>query len=216
MTSKRLPGKVLRPLGGKPMLAWTIARLREARKLTHVILATSDHPSDDPLAQFCASEGVDCFRGPLDDVAGRFAAVLRVSEAQAFVRICGDSPLVDPAVVDRAINLYQDCECDVATNTQFRSFPKGQSVEVVSGSTFLDAYRAMHDPEDLEHVTRYFYRNPDRYRIVNFESGERAGEAQLSVDTEDDFASIEQVLAACGWKPGGWHELWRLKSLQGG
>jgi spore coat polysaccharide biosynthesis protein SpsF len=212
MTSKRLPGKVLMPLGGRPMLSWTVGRLRSARSVTHVLVATSNEGSDDPVAEYCTSAGIAFHRGPLENVALRFAEAALIADAPAFLRISGDSPVLDPAIVDCVIEAFSDHDCDLATNVQRRTFPKGQSVEVLRTTTFVEACEAMTDAADREHVTKVFYANPDQYRIVNVDSGKKAGRVQLSVDTSDDFRKMEALIAACEGAPRGWHELWELQS----
>lgn len=210
MSSTRLPGKVLRPLGGRPMIAWTIDRLRLARTISRIVVATSNDPSDDRLADFCRANRVEVFRGDLECVASRFAGIVRQQMVKSFVRICGDSPLIDPELVDRVVTSHDNLDFDLTTNTQPRTFPKGQSVEIVRTSTFLSGYQLMSESEDFEHVTRYFYNRP--YRIFNIDSGAAAGDVQLSVDTAEDFRRIESVLSECGWSPRGWRELRAISS----
>lgn len=206
MTSRRLPGKVLMELAGRPTLWWTISRLRAAEEASRLVVATSDHATDDPIVDFCGREGVACHRGPLDQVADRFAAVARAAEADAFVRICGDSPLIDPAIVDQAIALYRDHDCDLVTNVLTRTFPVGQSVEVLRAEPFYRACATMTDDE-REHVTRCYYAAPERFHVVGFTSGMEAGAVRQAVDTAEDFTAIERLIAAAGGKPGGWNEL---------
>lgn len=194
-SSARLPGKVLRPLAGRPMLAWLLAGLARCRKLTGVLLATSDHESDDPVAAFAAEAGLCCFRGSLADVAGRMLAAAAAQGAESFVRISGDSPLMDPRVVDAVVGLFEVAQPDLATNVQLRTFPKGFSVEAVR----LDALRrarSMMLPGDEEHVTPVFYRRPADFRIVGLTSGQDWGNVQMSVDTHDDFHLVEQMILA--------------------
>lgn len=207
LSSHRLPGKVLKALAGRPMLAWTVERVRAAETVTELVVATSNQSDDDAVADFCKSQGVRCHRGPLDDVAERFAQVVRALDAPAFVRLTGDAPLIDPAVIDMAVKLYQAGAWDLVSNVLARSFPKGQSVEVLRADTFLAACAAMTDLADREHVTRFLHNNRDRYRTVNFTSGVDAGAVQMSVDTSEDFAMAQQLVAASGGNPGGWRSL---------
>ena len=211
LSSSRLPGKVLKDLGGRPMLAWTLERVRAAQLVSKVVVATSTQADDDAVADFCTAQGVTCHRGPLDNVAERFALAIRAEKADAFLRITGDAPLIDPAVIDTAIALYRAGEFDLVSNVLVRSFPIGQSVEVLRSETFLRALADMNDAGDREHVTQFLPQEPWRaIRTVNFTSGADAAAVQMSVDTPDDFAAAQYLIAQSGGKPGGWRELLTL------
>jgi spore coat polysaccharide biosynthesis protein SpsF (cytidylyltransferase family) len=193
-TSARLPGKVLRAMAGKPLLGWLIERLRAARRVTRIVVATSTEESDDAIAGYARQEDVDCYRGSLSEVASRLTAAAERANAEAFVRVNGDSPLVAPAVVDDIIALFQCAQPDLATNVQLRTFPKGFSVEAISVASLRRA-RTMMRPGEQEHVTGVFYRCPEQFRIVNLTSGNDWGAVQLSVDTAEDFWLVERMLA---------------------
>jgi spore coat polysaccharide biosynthesis protein SpsF len=195
MSSRRLPGKVLRRVAGKPLLGYLVERLRRCRPLDGVTLATSTSPDDDAVARFCEAEAVPCHRGPLDDVAGRFLGALEQTRADAFVRVNGDSPLLDPRLIDVAVTRFRGGDADVVTNVLRRTYPPGQSVEVVRGYAFRRAYRLMTEPADFEHVTRVFYRLPDRFRLVGFESPTDRSGVRLAVDTPDDLAAFAAIVA---------------------
>jgi spore coat polysaccharide biosynthesis protein SpsF (cytidylyltransferase family) len=207
MSSRRLPGKPLLDLKGRVLLGRVLDRLGQARRLSRIVVATSECRDDQPIADFCARERIDCVRGSLDDVADRFRAVVERKAADAFVRISGDSPLIDPALVDRAVIHFEQGDCDLVTNVQPRTFPKGQSVEVLLSETFVRACDAMTTDSQREHVTRIYYDRPDAHRIVSFTSGLALGHVNLSVDTPADVAVVDAVLERCGNRPGGWLEL---------
>jgi len=212
MSSRRLPGKVIRPLGGVPMLGALIDRLTRTRSISAIVVATSDGPDDDAIADFCAKTRAACFRGPLDDVAARLADAAQRAGAMAFVRVSGDSPFMDPDLVDAVVDLFERQDVDLATNVQARTFPKGQSVEVVR----LDALRraqAMMAPGEAEHVTPVFYRRPHDFRIANLASGHDWGAIQMSVDTPQDWALAERMMAAMRREPGRW-DVARLVALR--
>jgi spore coat polysaccharide biosynthesis protein SpsF len=211
MSSRRLPGKVLKPLAGRPMLGWVAARVSAARELARVAVATSVDATDDPVAEFCERERLPCHRGPLNDVATRFSLAAAAEGADAFVRITGDSPLIDPAIIDQAVRLYHGGEWDLVSNVLARTFPIGQSVEVLRASTFDQVFRSTTDADHREHVTQSYYASLKSFRIVGFTSGMDASAVQLSVDTAEDFESIARVLAASGNNPGGWRKLIAMK-----
>lgn len=199
LDSRRLPGKVLRPMAGRPMLAYVFESLRRARGLDGAVLATSSRAIDDPIAEFARTEDIVCHRGPLDDVAQRLLAAARAESADALVRISGDSPLMDPALVTRAVGeLRADATLDLATNVYPRAYPKGMSVEAIRTLALARAVAAMTQAEEREHVTPYFYANPAAFRIAGFAPERPRPEMQLSVDTAEDFARCEAILVALG------------------
>ena len=163
MSSRRLPGKVLANVGGRPMLAWLVERVRRCRNISAFAIATSVNRSDDGIASLAAELDVPVVRGDLHDVVSRFLSAADQFNAEAFVRLNGDSPLLDPKLIDTAVSLFESGAFDVVTNVHPRSFPKGQSVEVVSMPALRLLAAQTGDLEDREHVTRYFYRCADAF-----------------------------------------------------
>ncbi len=207
--SNRLPGKVLKKLMGKSILQRTLERLSASKKLTKILIGTSNETTDDQIADYCSQNGWPCHRGDLVNVAQRFAEIISTDFIPAFVRISADSPFIDPNLVDQAVQLYENSESDLVTNVLIRTFPKGQSLEVLRSETFLKTLPKF-DKYDQEHVTPYFYRHLDKFRITAFTSGQDAGICQLSIDTQADFEKIESMLKSISGNPGNWEELWRM------
>jgi spore coat polysaccharide biosynthesis protein SpsF len=206
--SRRLPGKALLPLAGQPMLGRVFDALAQARAIDGLALATSSLASDDPLAEFARARGVACHRGPLDDVARRMLDAARALGADVIVRVSGDSPLIDPALVDRAArSLRAAPAADLVSNVHPRSFPKGQSVEAIRVAALDRAVRAMTRADEREHVTPHFYAHPENYRIVSFGAETPRPELQLSVDTPEDLARCAAILARLA--APAWREGWR-------
>ena len=195
MSSTRFPGKSLHPVKDKPMLAYLLERLDRCQGLYKIVVVTSLEESDQPIADFCRKQGVDCYRGPLNNVAKRFKDALEVYKLDVFVRVNGDSPLLDPHLVEKCMAVFLEQDADLATNVLTRTFPKGQSVEAVRASTYMEAFGKMIEEEELEHVTRHFYIHPGGYRIFNIQSGRNLGAIQLSVDTPEDMALFGQILS---------------------
>lgn len=193
MSSKRLPGKVLRPLAGRPMLDHVLERLARCPGVERPIVATSTEASDDPIARRCHYLGVTCHRGPLDNVAARFLSAAEEHHLDAFVRVCGDSPLLDSIVVERVVAAFES-GVDLATNVWPRTFPHGFSTEVVRLSTFRRALSRFETDHDREHVTSFFYRNSAHFEIANVESGRDLGDIQLAVDSADDLERVQRIL----------------------
>jgi len=195
MSSTRLPGKVLRPIRGKPMLLYLIEKVVRCPSLDDLIVATSSDESDDVLAASCARWKIPCYRGSLSNVASRFKEILDQRAPYGCLRVNGDSPLLDGALMDRAVGVFLGEEWDLVTNVQVRTYPKGQSVEVFRADAYRKAFAKMEREEEWEHVTRHFYVHPHSYRIHNIHSGRNYGRIQLSVDTPGDMTLIEGILS---------------------
>lgn len=193
MSSARLPGKVMTPLAGVPILEHAIARVRRAAAADVVVVATSAERSDDPVAKHCAALGVDVHRGSLHDVARRMLDAARAVGAETIARVSADSPFIDPAIVDGAISLFEEGGADLVTNVRPRTFPVGQSVEVFSAAALA---RVLDDDPPLaerEHVTTALYARPDRYVVRNFERAPALSHLRLVVDTADDLRRMEAL-----------------------
>jgi len=194
MSSKRLPGKMLMNLEGRVLIGRVIDRLAKAQKISEIVVATSNDPSDDAIEEFCALEKIKCYRGSLNNVSNRFMEVVIAEKVTSFVRINGDSPFMDPSLVDLAISYFDLGNCDLVTNVGIRTFPKGQSVEVILAETFIRECKNVLTEEQKEHVTKFFYDRPDKYRIVNFTSGGDYNSLNMCVDTLEDKFQVEAVL----------------------
>lgn len=196
MSSFRFPGKVLYDVNGKPLLKYLIESLFQCSGIDRVVVATSIELSDNPIVEFCQSVGVECYQGPLEDVAGRFAKLLDKYKFDAFLRVSGDSPLLDYRLVSKAVSYFKNGEFDMVTNTLKRTFPKGQSIEIVNRDVFKATYPLMKTRNEKEHVTTYFYLHSERFNIYNFESGEDLGNVQLSVDTTKDMRKFKAIVTS--------------------
>lgn len=197
MSSTRLPGKAMRPLLGEPMVGRQIERLLRCRAVDKLVVATSDDPSDDPLAAYCETTGAVVFRGSLPDVLDRFhRAAVAHGPADHVVRLTADCPLADPAVIDDCVRLHVKSGADYTSNTQDRSYPDGLDVEVMTFAA-LDAMHAeAADPYEREHVTPFIYRRPERFRIAQLVQAEKLDGLAWTVDVADDLAFVEKVYEA--------------------
>lgn len=215
MSSHRLPGKVLEDVNGVSVLGHCIARCKSAA-VGEVVVATSENTEDDPVAMFGARVGAKVFRGPLHNVVERFRLLADAFEAKAVVRISGDSPFIDPALIKRAVEIGCDTDSDLVTNVLTRTFPKGQSVEILSREV-LDRLASMTLSDfDKEHVTTRIYKEPSAYQILSFESSEEYGEVQLSVDTPADLELAIRLDRKMNGDVVGWRELVTAKEALDG
>lgn len=156
MGSSRFPGKMLAPLAGRPLLAWVLERLKAARRLDAVVLATSELPRDAALVALAQSLGVATFAGSEADVLGRFSQAARQFEADTVVRVCADNPFIDAAVVDQLVDFYAASDCDYACNHLDRlgsGYADGFGAEILPAALLQCLDATCTEPRHREHVT---------------------------------------------------------------
>ncbi len=197
MSSTRLPGKVLRPLLGRPMLGRQLDRLARSARIDRLVVATSDEAGDDPIWAFCAAEHIGCYRGPLADVLGRYVgAADAFGPAAHIVRLTADCPLTDPTVIDAVIARHLETGADYTSNVHERTFPDGLDVEIMTAATLARAGCEAHEASEREHVTQYIYRHPEIFRLAAVRQDHDLQALRWTVDRPDDFAFAEAVFAA--------------------
>lgn len=197
MGSSRLPGKVLADIQGRPALARLHARLRQSERLDGIVLATTENPADDVLAEWADLAGLACFRGSEDDVLRRVVEAHRLMNSDVVVEVCGDTPLIDPGVIDMAVDTFSTNECDVVSTTWSPSFPQGIDAQVFPLRALEDVEARVTDPAVREHVSLHFYENPARYRAIHLMAPPRwrAPELRCQLDYPEDLRFINEVYA---------------------
>lgn len=161
MGSSRLPGKVMLRLAGEPVLFHVVERVKRARLIDIVIVATSDQPEDDAIEALCKERGYACFRGSQNDVLSRYAGAALAFDLQTIVRITSDCPLIDPSIADQTVKAFESSQCDYLSNVlpEVRTFPRGLDCEVFSRGAIERAAREATEPYEREHVTPYIHEN---------------------------------------------------------
>lgn len=195
--SSRLPGKVLRPILGKPMLELQIERIRQSRLIDRVIIATTDRADDDPIEALATRVGCLCFRGDMNDVLGRVVGALVSNDVELHVEFQGDNPMPDALLVDSIIGYYlkHAHSLDYVTNALTTTYPPGAEVSVYPASVLIDAERHAWKSPLREHVGLHIYQHPGRYRICNLEAPAylTRPNLHLEVDTIEDFDVVSAV-----------------------
>lgn len=213
MGSSRLPGKVLLDLAGQPMLTRVVRRVRASTLLDGLVVATTQDESDDPLAAFCREQGYDCLRGSQFDVLDRYYQAAKEVQAGIVVRITADCPLIDPGLIDQALQEFALYEVDFAANRLpppfGRSFPIGLDLEICSFKALERAWQEADQPHQREHVMPYFYEDarleissPTRsrattgrgFKILLLNHVPDYGAYRWTVDTPSDLEFMRQVL----------------------
>lgn len=196
MGSTRLPGKVMRPVAGAPMIHHVVERTRRIDGVDQVVVATSTTQRERPLVDYVTSmPGVNVFRGSEDDVLGRYYGAAVAEEAEVVMRITGDCPLLSPRVSTGVLEAFFQSEggCDYATNTLSRTFPRGLDTAVMSFEALERAHREATAPEEREHVTVYIWSNPERFALLNVRSDIDRHHLRWTVDTAEDLRFVRKV-----------------------
>jgi spore coat polysaccharide biosynthesis protein SpsF len=193
MSSSRLPGKVLRPILGRPMLALQLERIARSRRIGRLVVATSSGGDDDVIAEACAAWGVPCWRGALHDVLDRFYQAARHFAATQVVRLTADCPLTDWRVIDNVIERHVETNAEYTSNTVQRSFPVGLDTEIMRFEALEAAWRDATGQADREHVTRFIYTHPGRFQIEQVVQNDDFSPLRWTVDTPADFDLVRHV-----------------------
>ncbi len=193
MSSTRLPGKVLVELSGAPMLQRQLERVQRATLLSNVVVATSTDISDDPIAALCAGLDIDCYRGHLSDVLGRFVGAVDAFPTHVVVRITADCPLISPQAIDSVVRAFLEADCDYLSNTLEPTFPDGVDIEVMTTKALREVSAISTDPLEREHVTLGIYRRPDHFSVQNYRGEQDLSDLRWTVDSPEDLEFVAWV-----------------------
>ena len=193
MSSKRFRGKVLYKINNKPLIWYLINNIKKSKKVTDIIVATSKNKSDDVLTKYLKKINIKFFRGNLNNVMKRLFDLSKKLKKKYFLRISADSPLIDYRIINKAILLAnKKKKFDLITNVFPRSYPSGQSTEIIRSDILRNA---LNNPKitkyDLEHVTTFFYRNNKKYQIINF-STKKKYYNKFSIDLKNDLGNLKK------------------------
>jgi len=193
MGSTRLPGKVLKDLGGETVLARVVKRARRATLLDEVVVATSVLPADDAIVRECEALKVACFRGDEEDVLDRYYHAARKFAADVVVRITSDCPLIDPELIDATIRSRLNQQADYASNSLARSYPRGLDVEVFTADALARAWSGAKENYQRIHVTPYLYQNPESFKVISVAAEVDYSQYRWTVDTAEDLELVRAV-----------------------
>ena len=199
MSSSRLPNKVLKKVKGKELLAYECERILKSKKFDKLSIATSTDKSDDAIVEFAKNNNFDLFRGDLEDVQARYYMCAKeVKEKEKIenlhiIRVTGDCPVIDPLVIDKVIEKYEDGNFDYVSNTLKPTYPDGMDIEIFSFEALKDAYYNANLKSQREHVTLYI-KDSDKFKKFNYEAKVDFSHLRLTVDEREDFELIKNIL----------------------
>jgi spore coat polysaccharide biosynthesis protein SpsF len=198
MGSTRLPGKVLRRIGTRTMLARVVERTQRASMLDEVVVATTTGADDEAIVAECRRLGVPVFRGKEQDVLDRYWQAARAHQAQMVVRITSDCPLIEPEVIDRVVDAFLHVAPDYASNTLERSYPRGLDTEAVGLAALERAWHEATEAYQRVHVTPYLYQHPELFRLLSVTGDVDRSDYRWTVDTLEDLAFVREVYERLG------------------
>tara|TARA_B100001093_G_scaffold491897_1_gene532445 strand:- start:1278 stop:1919 length:642 start_codon:yes stop_codon:yes gene_type:complete len=191
-SSIRFRNKVLQPIYGVPLIQHVVNRVKKSKKVSKIVVATSSNEDDKKLVYYLKKNKISFFKGELNNVALRLYKSASLYKKKFFMRISGDSPLIDYRILNKAIKIFESSKnkYDLVTNVFPRTFPQGQSVEIIKTSIIKNNIKRF-SKQDKEHVTKYFYDNSNKFHIRNFiYMGKNKKKIKLSVDTRKDLKNI--------------------------
>lgn len=193
--STRFPNKVFADIDGRPLIWHVVNRLTFAKKIDNIVIATTTNGKDNAIEQWCNKNHVHCFRGSEDDVLNRYYSASLSFPSDVIVRITADDPFKEPSVIDRVISKLIDENYDIVTNNLPPSFPEGFDCEAFYFRVLEEAEKITKDDYEREHVTQFFYHNPNKYRIGNVSNNVNLSNYRWTIDKDEDLEMVKAVYA---------------------
>ncbi|MEO4054183.1 glycosyltransferase family protein [Solibacillus sp. CAU 1738] len=195
MGSTRLPGKILKKVNNRPLLSYQIERLQQSQYIDELVIATTIKQQDDLIVEFCKENSISYYRGSETDVLARYYEAASAFKADAIVRITSDCPIIDVQIVDLTIQHFiESNKFDYVSNTVERTYPRGLDTEIFSFAALKKAYNEALLERDREHVTAFFYSNPDVFSIGHIKNDKNYSKYRWTVDTEEDLELIRKII----------------------
>ncbi|WP_044748398.1 cytidylyltransferase domain-containing protein [Bacillus alveayuensis] len=194
--STRLPGKVLKKVLSKTLLEYQIERVKRAKTINEIIIATTTKENDDPIVQLCQQLSISYYRGSEEDVLSRYYEAATEFDADVIVRLTSDCPIIDSDVIDKVVGHYLENKdrYDYVSNILTRTYPRGLDTEVMSYEVLKRAYEEAKELTYREHVTAYIYHHPDQFRLCNVSNEKDESKHRWTVDTVEDFFLVKNIL----------------------
>ena len=196
MTSTRLPGKHMLPANGKPMIGHLIDRLKKVPSLDTIVMATTVNEADDPLVKLALSKNICFFRGSENNVMSRVIASAKSVKAEIIVGITGDCPVIDPIIIEQAIQTFIHNKCDYVNNAVIPGYPGGMNVQVYTLSSLKKSYKMTTDSLDYEHVTSHILRNPKLFKPIYQIAPLNLNwpDLKLELDERSDYELLKKII----------------------
>ncbi len=202
MSSTRLPGKVLMKLDEQnTILDFVIQQIKHCKSIEKIIIATTNLKEDDVIEIFAKNKNILCFRGNPSDVLDRYYQCAKLYSLSIIIRITADNPLIDPTIMEKVITEFRSRSCDYISNAVVRSFPYGTETEIFSFDALEKAWNNAKNDNEREHVTPYFYNNPDKFRIHHVENQKNLSSLRWTVDQIEDLILVKNIVSKINKNP---------------
>ena len=202
MCSTRLKGKVLHKINSEEtILSFLLKQITNCKSLKTVVVATTELDEDDVIVDFLKSYDVEIFRGNSENVLDRFYHCAKKFKFSTIVRLTADNPLIDPQIINDSIQKYSNSDCDYLTNSIDRTFPNGTEVEIFSFNALEIAWKFAKKKSEREHVTPYFYNNPNKFKIHHFKQKQDQSKFRYSIDRKEDYLLVLKILSKINTRP---------------
>ena len=200
MASSRLPGKVLLPALGQPLLSHLVNRLKAVSQVDQIVLATTTNEEDNELEVFATDIDIHCYRGSEKDVMKRVICAAESTGADVLVEITADCPIIDPQIVGQAVSIFRSNKVDYLGNTVVRSYPDGMDVQVLSLNALKRSASMTKNAVDREHVTLHIRNNPDLFSHLNLVAPPELfwPDLGLTLDEEADYELLTRIIQYFG------------------
>ena len=194
MGSTRFPGKVMVELNDNHnVLDYVINQLRFSKSIKNLIIATTFLEEDDIIVEYAKKNNLEYFRGEPLDVLDRYYQCAKKFSLETIVRMTSDSPFLDPLIVDKTVNKFQEDDFDFVSNNLIRTFPIGIDTEVFSFKTLEQAWKEAKLPSEREHVTTFIKKNKEVFKIYNLENNQKIPIYRLTIDRNEDLEFLRAI-----------------------
>jgi len=215
MSSTRLPGKVLMKIDDKNSALFTlINQLKYSKKLDKIILATTNLKNDDAIIDLMKKMKITTFRGDPNNVLDRYYKCAKKFSCSIIVRITADNPLIDPTIVDKTVEKFTSNSFDCVSNVYPRTYPYGTEIEVFSFQALERVWNQSTNDYEKEHVTPFFYRNPEKFRIGTVNNKKNLSSLRWTMDTMDDLIFIKKITSKIKKRPILMNDILKLLSKE--
>ena len=200
--STRFPSKIIQTIDDQStVLDYVINQTLYSKNIENLVIATTTLDEDDSIVDFTNNKNIPCFRGNPTDVLDRYYQCAKKFSFSSIVRITSDCPLVDPTIIDQAVEIFQNSSYDYVSNVHPITYPVGIAVEIFSFESLENAWKNAKLPSEREHVTPFLYNNNHFFKIFNIENSQNASSIRITIDYPHDLELVRKIASKIDSRP---------------